>query len=228
MAAGCRLYYITDRNAFPGDEFAKRRRLLEKVAEAARAGVDYIQLREKDLATRDLENLAREARQTLERVSREFLTTKQGTRLLINSRTDVALAVGAGGVHLRGDDISAGEARAVVEGYLSRGPNMRGTRDFLIGTSCHSVREVDRAGEQGVDFAVLAPIFEKKDAPQAGVTGLDVLREACRGRLPVFALGGVTLGNARACLTAGVAGIAAIRLFQENPVGEIVRHLRVS
>jgi thiamine-phosphate pyrophosphorylase len=226
MAEGCRFYYITDRSAFPGDEFAKRRRLLDKMAEAVRARVDYIQLREKDLVIRDLESLAREARQTLERVSREIATTDQGTRLLINSRTDVALAVGAQGVHLRANDISARDARAVADDFLSRNCNLE-TRDFVIGISCHTLDEVSCAEERGGDFAVLAPIFEKKDAPQVGALGLDVLREASRGNLPVFALGGVTLENARACLDAGAAGIAAIRLFQENRIAEVVQRLRV-
>jgi len=61
MPANCLLYYITDRTQFPGNESSRRRRLLEKIGEAARAGVDYIQLREKDLSTRDLELLAKEA-----------------------------------------------------------------------------------------------------------------------------------------------------------------------
>src|SRR5215831_6870656 len=100
MPERCLLYYITDRTAFAADEPTRRRRLLEKIAEAARAGVDYIQLREKDLTTRDLESLAREAIAVV-RESR-----KPTAALLINSRSDVALAVGAEGVHLRSDDVS--------------------------------------------------------------------------------------------------------------------------
>ena len=69
------------------------------------------------------------------------------------------------------------------------------------------------------------PVFEKKDAPQASPAGLDGLREACRQKIPVVALGGITLKNARACLDAGAAGIAAIRLFQENDIAEVVRHV---
>src|SRR5450755_3340018 len=95
----CLLYYITDRTAFAPDEPTRRRRLLEKISEAARAGVDYIQLREKDLPTRDLESLARKAA----RIVAQLRTANRDLRtvLLINSRTDVALAVGADGVHLR-------------------------------------------------------------------------------------------------------------------------------
>ena len=111
MPARCLLYYITDRTAFPGDEPTRRRRLLEKIAEAARAGVDYIQLREKDLPTRDLESLAREAVRIIAELRTENRELR--TALLINSRTDVALAVRADGVHLRCDDISPQEVRAV-------------------------------------------------------------------------------------------------------------------
>jgi len=91
MADRCTLYYITDRAAFPGDELSRRRRLLEKLAEATRAGVDYIQLREKDLLTRDLEHLAREALNVITQVKTENKTFQ--TSLLINSRVDVAFAV---------------------------------------------------------------------------------------------------------------------------------------
>jgi len=111
------LYYITDRMAFPGDESVRRRRLLEKIAEAARAGVDYIQLREKDLPARELESLAREAVQAIKEP--KILTPDPWPltpALLINSRTDVALAVGVDGVHLRSADVSPREVRQVWEG----------------------------------------------------------------------------------------------------------------
>ena len=112
MASRPLLYYITDRMAFPGDETERRRHLLKKIAEAARCGVDYVQLREKDLTARELESLAREAVSTLReatRVTTENLELR--TRLLINSRTDVVLATGADGVHLRSDDVSPSDVR---------------------------------------------------------------------------------------------------------------------
>src|SRR5215469_4784775 len=103
----CILYYITDRTAFASDEPTRRRRLLEKIAEAAHAGVDYIQLREKDLPTHELESLAHEAFQTVHG-SRGLASEPAPLTpaLLINSRTDVALAAGVDGVHLRSDDVS--------------------------------------------------------------------------------------------------------------------------
>lgn len=213
------LYYITDRTQFPGDEPDRRRLLLEKIGEAARSGVDYVQLREKDLPARQLEALAGAAvgaiREALRTENREPRTV-----LLINSRTDVALAVGADGVHLRADDLSPRQVREVVSAAArhSRGESRR----WWIGVSCHSAAEVGCAAE-GADFAVFAPVFEKGNARPAGLEGL---REACRASIPVLALGGVTLQNAQACLDAGAAGIAGIRLFQEHDVCQVVRTLR--
>src|ERR1700726_607809 len=120
MPESCRLYYITDRRAFPGDERSRCRRLLEKIGEAARAGVDYIQLREKDLSSRELESLAREAMSIVRESSQRGTENRQRrTALLLNSRTDVALAVQADGVHLRSDDISPEEVRAAWTKYGS-------------------------------------------------------------------------------------------------------------
>jgi thiamine-phosphate pyrophosphorylase len=94
----------------------------------------------------------------------------------------------------------------------------------LVSVSCHSALEVARAASGGADFAVFAPVFEKMGT-QASPAGLGGLREACRQKVPVVALGGVTLKNALACLDAGAAGVAAIRLFQENDIAEVVRDL---
>lgn len=225
MADRCRLYYITDRTAFPGDEPSRRRQLLGKITEAVRAGVDYIQLREKDLSARDLESLGGEVAETIRHSAREAGHPEHSTRLLINSRLDVALAVGADGVHLRSDDIPTGDARAIAREFTARNPKPE-PPNFLIGVSCHTLDQVRRAESDGADFAVFGPVFEKKDAPQTLATGLEILREACRGKLPVFALGGVTADNAGACFDAGAAGVAAIRLFQENSITEVVLRLR--
>ncbi len=213
------LYYITDRRQFAGTEAEQRRLLLAKIAEATRAGVDYIQLREKDLSVRALEGLAREAVRIVRGESAQ-------TRLLINSRTDVAMAVGADGVHLTSDDIAASDARAIFGAAEMKA---------IIGVSCHSAEEVQRASSHGADFAVLAPIFGKAQTGAPGI-GLDELRSATgvnrkpdlrveagdrREGIPVLALGGVTVENARACIGAGAAGVAGIRLFQENVIAKI-------
>jgi thiamine-phosphate pyrophosphorylase len=225
MAEGCLLSYITDRTALAADEPTRRRRLIDKISEAARAGIDYIQLREKDLPTRELEMLAREAVDILRQLRTE--TRELRTALLINSRTDVALASGADGVHLRSDDIAPQEVRAIW-GKCGTGASARelSPREPRIGVSCHSPTEVTQAEADGATFAVFGPVFEKKGMQSAHAAGLSQLREACKVKIPVLALGGVTLGNVKSCLEAGASGIAASRLFQENDSKEVVRILR--
>jgi thiamine-phosphate pyrophosphorylase len=214
------LCYITDRTQFPGDENARQRALLAKITEATRCGVDLIQLREKDLSTRELEALARAAVRIVRENSRPGTNNRElTTRLLLNSRTDIAIACGADGVHLRSDDISLSEVRRIWD-------EARHPVRAVVSVSCHSAAEVARAASESADFAVFAPVFEKKDAPLASPAGLYGLREACRQKIPVLALGGITLKNARTCLDVGAAGIAAIRLFQENDIAEAVPRLR--
>ena len=229
MAQNCLLYYITDRKAFRGDERARRLRLLDKISEAASHGVDYIQLREKDTPARELESLAREAVCILrDKTEPASGIRRPTTALLINSRTDVSLVSGAGGVHLPANDVSPEEVRAAWASTCGAGALAReiSSRDPLIAVSCHSPQEVFQAAAQQASFAVFAPVFEKQGAPGTSPTGLEALRQACRANIPVLALGGVTLRNAESCLQAGAAGIAAIRLFQENDIGAIVRGLR--
>jgi thiamine-phosphate pyrophosphorylase len=209
------LYYITDRKGFPGTDAEQSDALLQRIADAARAGVDYIQLREKDLAEDDLERLARKA-------VTAFRENSATTKLLINTRADIALAVGADGVHLPADSPSASKVRADWLRHTNREP--------LIGVSAHTVEDVRLAESDGASFTVLAPIFEKAGVSAKGI-GLEVLRAACSAsgnpsRFRVLALGGVTIANARACLEAGAAGIAGIRLFQRDDVAETVHQLR--
>jgi thiamine-phosphate pyrophosphorylase len=227
------LYYITDRKAFSGDESARRRNLLAKIAEAASAGTDYIQLREKDLPTRDLESLAREASGIISQL--RIKNPELRTALLINSRTDVALSTAADGVHLPGNDIYPSEVRQIWKSAASCGAGAP-AREISpsspqISISCHSPEEVAQAASNQATLALFAPVFEKleRKAPPGSVpAGLDALRQAVRAKIPVLALGGITLQNAASCLQVGAAGIAAIRLFQENNIAAIVRTLRGS
>jgi thiamine-phosphate pyrophosphorylase len=213
--AALRLCYITDRTQFPGSAQDKERRLLEKIAECAAAGVDWIQLREKDVSARALEALAHKAVGAIPAGS--------PTQLLINSRSDVALASGAHGVHLPARDLTASEIRVILV--------RAGRTSPVIGVSTHSAAEVAQAEAHGADFAVFGPVFEKDSQLNPG--GLEQLRLACRrphidgAPMPVLALGGVDLENAKQCFAAGATGIAAIRLFQQNSVQPIVDRLRV-
>lgn len=206
------LYYITDRRQFAGDAHEQEQRLLAKIAGCAAAGVEYIQLREKDLESRALETLALKAMAAL---------GSSRTQLLINSRTDLALACGAHGVHLPAKDLAASEVRSIFA--------RAGKSEPVIGVSTHSAAEVASAESHGASFAVFGPVFEKSGS--ANRAGLEELRrichrtEAAQPPMPVWALGGITPENAEQCEAAGAAGIAAIRLFQENDVDAIVKKL---
>ena len=215
------LYYITDRKQLSTDPEKSIQLLLERIRQAAEAGIDAIQLREKDLTARELLSLAQHAMVAVNEANAGRVST-QPTRLLINSRVDVAAACGCQGVHLRSDDMSPADARAIL---LEAGAE----RPF-IGVSCHSVSEAELAAGHGADFVVFGPVFGKGQSRQA--TGTNALSEACKSvaggnyRVPVLALGGISLDDAAACIEAGAAGIAGIRLFQNGNVRETLSRLR--
>lgn len=159
------------------------------IRQAIQAGFNYIQIREKDLPARELLRLTREAVE---------LTAHSSTKILVNERADVALAAGAHGVHLPSHSI----APRIIK---SKWP-------LIVGVSCHSLEEVQRAEREEADFAVFGPVFSTpgKGAP----AGLEKLKEVCRSvSMPVFALGGIDLANAQDCFSAGAAGVAGIRLI---------------
>jgi thiamine-phosphate pyrophosphorylase len=232
------LYYITERRQFSGCETEQKEKLLAKIAEAAACGVDFVQLRERDLSGRQLEALADDALSAIRKAcsgapavgkTDEQLIT--GTcKLLINSRLDVALATGADGVHLRSSDISAGEARAIVA-RASHGQRSPFPERFLISASCHTAPEVRLAEAHGADVVLFGPVFEKRDSstPPHGIAGLRAVcrdRKAAQPPVPVLALGGVTLRNAQSCVRAGAGGVAGIRLFQQGDLRATVEKLR--
>jgi thiamine-phosphate pyrophosphorylase len=196
------LCYITDRRAL------EPKPLLPRILDAIQAGVDLIQIREKDFATRELVRLVAGA---VERA--------RGTqsRIVVNDRLDVALALGAAGVHLGTQSMPAKDVRACVP------------PDFLIGVSCHSVQETVDADAAGADYVVLGPIFSTPSKLAYGPPlGLATLHEAAsRVKLPILALGGITVERVKACLEAGATGIAGISVFQDcDSLEERVRELR--
>ena len=211
---------MTDRRSLSGVESAAHREiLLRKIEAAIHAGVDWIQIREKDLLGREGASLACEA---LQRAAKSPVSKARPTRILINDRLDVALAENAGGVHLGENSLPLAETKRLVTAQA-------GTRDFLIGVSCHSSEAAESAASGGADYLFFGPVFATPSKAVFGAPqGLERLAEACRTvSIPVLAIGGITLANASYCLSAGASGIAAIRLFQDAPdISPIVHSLK--
>ena len=180
------------------------------------AGVDWVQIREKDLPARQLAALVREA---LRRTR-----TVNSTRILVNDRVDVALAEGAAGVHLGESSLPVHEVKSLIRSRVSG-------RDILVGVSCHSLESAKFAATGGADYIFFGPIFATPSKAAFGEPqGVARLAEICGAlTIPVLAIGGITLENAGACFRAGAAGIAAIRLFQDatDPaaVMQALRHI---
>lgn len=202
------LYVVTDRLRLEG----KRGEggldgLIDFLQQASAAGVDMIQIRERDLATRQLMDL-------LDRVAG---LVGPGIRLLVNDRADVAAARAGVGVHLATRSIPPKAVRAVF-----------GT-SILIGASTHNLEEVKEAEEGGADFVVFGPVFETESKRAFGPpVGLESLRAAvAAARIPVLGIGGITVANYQDVLRTGAAGLAAISLFiAANDLIELVGLIR--
>lgn len=189
-------YYITDRRQLPSNGSSEQL-LKDKVRAAFAAGVDYVQVREKDLEAGALAALVEELRGFPE---------KQKTYLLVNERLDVARSCGADGLHLPADSLPV----AAVRKYVGK--------DWIVGLACHSLEEVEQAAAEGADHVLLAPVFDTASKPGMQPMGLEKFAAICRrASIPVFALGGVSAENARSCIDAGASGLAGIRLFQQSP-----------
>ena len=192
--------YVTDGQAFPGAD--RERVLLDRIRTALTAGVDWIQIREKDLTGQRLLALARES-------VRIGSATAPTARIFVNGRLDVALAAGAAGVHLAGESLPVGAAiRWCRSGNAQQG--------FLIGVSCHTLDEAKTADSLGADCVFFGPIFDTPSKRIFGPPqGIYCLGEVCRSvGVPVIAIGGINESNAAGCIGAGAKGVAAIRLFQ--------------
>jgi thiamine-phosphate pyrophosphorylase len=183
-------YYITDRKSCPVP-------LIDNIRWAVEASVDFVQIREKDLPARDLFALS---------VQAAALAREHSTRILVNDRLDIALAAGLDGIHLGQSSIPPRVIRQRVS-----------APEFLIGVSTHSLEEIRAIENQEVSFVTFGPVFHTPSkAPYGAPVGLEALGQAVLASpIPVLALGGVDGVNCRLCLSKGVAGIAAIRLFQD-------------
>ena len=205
------IYLITSGATTPAttpesNDFA---RILILVEAAVAAQISLLQLREKDLNARVLYELATRAAK---------ITRGTSTRLLINDRSDIALAAGADGVHLTSGSLTADIVR---DTYGS---------EFIVGVSTHSLEQVLAARNAGGDFVVLGPVFETESKREFGEPlGLKKLSEAATAldEFPILAIGGVALKNVDECFRAGAAGVAAIRLFNDDKrLGTVVGEIR--
>ena len=200
-------YAITSRALYPGGELQQQAALLRQVSRWVADGFDLIQLREKDLPAANIAALALEILQAI-------AVAASPTKLLLNSRPDIAIATAAHGVHLTAapDELTPAQVRSLYAVANRRAP--------IVTISCHTLEEVHRARANQADAILFAPVFEKVIAGETITTGqgLRRLRAACldASTIPVYALGGVTLENAPACRDAGAAGIAGIRLFHQS------------
>ena len=187
-------YYITNRNSQVVPNEASLLRLARKIIAW---GVDFIQIREKDLPdcrlfelTRGIVKIARGSR----------------CRVLVNGRADIAVAADADGVHLA----SSGPEISSIRVWIPK--------KFIVGISVHTMKELHAACAGGADYILVGHIFPTASKESMGAPlGLDFLRRACRGAsAPVLALGGITAERIPAIMEAGSAGVAGISLFQKN------------
>ncbi len=196
------LLLVTDRSLVRG------RSLESALRESVDAGVPAIQLRERDLPTRELLSLVRQIR---------AMTRDRAVPLIINDRIDMAVALDLDGVHLRASSLSVSAARRIVG------------KQRLIGVSAHSVREVQQAGEDGADYVILGPIFETPSKRRFGnPLGSAVLADACRhSSVPVFAIGGITRERIESVRDAGAFGAAMIGgILGREDVGKATADMR--
>jgi len=197
------VYLITDRKLISGED------IIGVVKEALGAGIRTVQLREKDMGTNDLFQLASRMRE---------ITNMFNARLIINDRVDVALCAGADGVHL-------GNAGIPVKAVRKITPD-----GFLVGVSTHGKDEALRAFEHGADFITCGPVYETpskmKYGPPIGIRELEEVVSLVD--IPVYALGGIKKENIPEVMNTGVYGISMISAILtsqniEKTVKEIVR-----
>ena len=217
---GSLLCYVTDRYSLVAFESRESQEtLLSKIGAAAAAGVDWIQIREKDLLGKECGLLTRKA---LQQAAKLPAGNTAPTRILVNDRLEVALSEHAGGVHLSENSLPLREAMRLANAQAQ-------DQDFLVGVSCHSLEAAKSAASGGADYLFFGPVFATPSKAAFGAPqGLERLAEVCRAMsVPVLAIGGITLANASACLAGGASGIAAVRLFQDAPdMASLVHSLR--
>ncbi|MDI6743891.1 MAG: thiamine phosphate synthase [Thermodesulfovibrionales bacterium] len=189
-----KLYLITDRKLV-----TRHLSLVTVVGKALKGGIKAVQLREKDLGTRELLDMAYKMRE---------LTNKYEAKLFINDRIDIALSVEADGVHLGQNSIPAHAVRKVV--HASRITHHASR--FLIGVSTHTIEEAREAEKSGADFITFGPIYSTPSKLKYGKPiGADIIRKAkAEISIPVFAIGGIKQDRIKEVMDAGADGVALI------------------
>jgi thiamine-phosphate pyrophosphorylase len=217
------LCYVTDRHVLPiANPAGSLAALTQKIEEVVAAGIDWVQIREKDLSARELASLTR---QTVTMAGKYSAKRSPVVRVLVNDRLDVAIAARASGVHLGEKSLPVAEAKRLVQSAVRQKAI---DESLLVGASCHSIDTAQAAQRDGADYILFGPVFATPSKAAFGEPqGLDRLVQVCRSvMLPVLAIGGITLQSAESCLAAGAAGIAAIRLFQDaNDPSRVVQTL---
>jgi thiamine-phosphate pyrophosphorylase len=199
--------YVTDRKTIKSDD--PDANALARIRAAIAAGVDWVEIREKDLPGKKLLGLVRQV------VSASLLARRGAAedrvRILVNDRLDVALAAAAAGVHL-------GRTSAPAQEVVRWCRHGNAPPDFLVGVSCHNSHEAVEAATAGASYVFFGPVFDTPSKRRFGAPqGVERLKEVCQMvHIPVVAIGGVDEENAAECIRAGAAGVAAIRLFQRE------------
>jgi thiamine-phosphate pyrophosphorylase len=195
------LYAVTDRT------WLKGRSLANAVEEALKAGVTFLQLREKNLDFSSFLELARDIKK---------IADKYRVPYVINDNVDIAIACGADGVHVGQEDMDAKEVRKTI------GP------DKILGVSAQTVEQAVNAENNGADYIGVGSVFPTSTKPDAETVSFETLRNICKAvSIPVVAIGGINKDNAIKLAGTGIDGIAVVSaIFARDDITKAVRELR--
>lgn len=178
---------VTDR------KLLKDRKMEDVITDVIKGGVDAVQIREKDLSSKDLLELALKLREI----------TKNKALLIINDRVDIAFLANADGIHLGRNSMSLSEVKKLKDKF---------NYPMLTGVSCHSIKDIIKAEENKADYVFLGPVFwTSSKAKYGNPLGIDTLRKAReKTKIKIIAIGGINDNNAGECMDAGADGVAVI------------------
>jgi thiamine-phosphate pyrophosphorylase len=210
------LCYVTDRKSLAAEGRDQDEALLKRVRSAAAGGIDWTQIREKDLSGKELSSLTRDGVAQIKQINER---DGRASRIIVNERLDVAWSERAGGIHFGEHSLPVHDVRK----WVAAKADIPGHDKFLVGVSCHSVEAAVAAARDGADYIFFGPVFATPSkAPFGAPQGRKRLAKVCSAvEIPVLAIGGITVDNASDCFAVGAGGIAAIRLFQDADAGKL-------